>query len=98
MTLQKEITTIINKIKRGVLKIEFKHKDLEHLILRIDKASNRTSLSVIIAALIIGSSIIMQTDRGPLFLGLPVFGIFCFLFAGIMGLWLAIAILRSGKL
>ncbi|MCD6219888.1 2-polyprenylphenol 6-hydroxylase [Candidatus Calescamantes bacterium] len=97
-TFPKEITKVLNKIKKGVLKIEFEHKDLEHLILRIHKASNRISFSVIIAALIIGSSIIMQTDKGPLFLDFPVFGIFGFLIAGIMGLWLAISILRSGKL
>ena len=40
----------------------------------------------------------MQTDKGPILFGFPVLGIVGFIVAGVMGLWLAIAILRSGKL
>ncbi|MFQ5825666.1 MAG: hypothetical protein ACE5JB_16635 [bacterium] len=66
--------------------------------MHMDKVSNRIAFSVIIAALVVGSSIIMQTDKGPLFLGFPVLGIIGFLVASFLGLGLAIAILRSGKL
>ncbi len=97
-SLPKDLILIFNKIKKGNLKVEFEHKGLENLISQMDKVSNRIAFSVIIAALIIGSSIIMQTNKGPLFLGFPVLGIFGFLIAGILGLWLVIAILRSGRL
>ena len=97
-SLPKDLSLIFNKIKKGNLKVEFEHKGLENFILQMDKVSNRIAFSVVIAALIIGSSIIMQTNRGPLFLGFPVLGIFGFLIAGILGLWLVIAILRSGRL
>lgn len=96
--LPRDLNLIINKIKKGTLKIEFEHKGLENLISQMDKVSNRIAFSVVIAALIIGSSVIMQTDKGPLFLDFPVLGILGFFIAGIMGLWLAIAILRSGRL
>ena len=96
--LPRDLTLIFNKIKKGTLRIEFEHRGLENLISQMDKVSNRITFSIIIAALIIGSSIIMQTNRGLLFLGFPILGILGFLIAGIMGLWLAIAILRSGKL
>ena len=88
----KNFTVILEKIKRGTLRIEFEHRGLENLIHILDKISNRISFSMIIAALIIGSSIIMRTDKGP------TLGIIGFTVAGIMGLWLAIAILRSGKM
>ena len=97
-SLPKDLNLIFNKIKKGNLKVEFEHKGLENFILQMDRVSNRIAFSVVIAALIIGSSIIMQTNRGPLFLGFPVLGIFGFLIAGILGLWLVIAILRSGRL
>ena len=97
-SLPKDLGLIFNKIKKGNLKVEFEHKGLENLISQMDKVSNRIAFSVIIAALIIGSSIIMQTNKGPLFLGFPVLGVFGFLVAGILGLWLVIAILRSGRL
>lgn len=97
-SLPKDFSSILSKIKKGTLRIEFEHRGLENLISQMDKVSNRIAFSVIIAALIVGSSIIMQTNKGPLFLGFPVLGTFGFLIAGVMGLWLAIAILRSGKL
>ena len=97
-SLPRDLNLIFSKIKKGTLRVEFEHKGLENLISQMDKVSNRVAFSIIIAALIIGSSIVMQTNKGPLFLGFPVLGILGFLIAGIMGLWLAIAILRSGRL
>ena len=98
ISLPRELTVIIDKVKKGRLRIEFEHKGLEHLISELDKVSNRIAFSVIIAALIVGSSIVMQTNKGPLLFGFPVFGFIGYIIAGIMGLWLAIAILRSGRL
>jgi ubiquinone biosynthesis protein len=98
ISLPRELTVIIDKVKRGRLRIEFEHKGLEHLTSELDKVSNRIAFSVIIAALIVGSSIVMQTNKGPLLFEFPVFGFVGYIIAGIMGLWLAIAILRSGKL
>jgi ubiquinone biosynthesis protein len=53
---------------------------------------------MLIAALIIGSSLIMQTEKGPLLFGFPALGFIGYSIAGFLGLWLAIAILRSGRL
>lgn len=97
-TFPKDLNIILSKIKKGTLSIDFEHRGLEDLLLHMDKVSNRISFSLIIAALVIGSSIIMQTDKGPLFMGFPLLGIIGYLAASILGLWLAIAILRSGKL
>jgi ubiquinone biosynthesis protein len=97
-TFPKDLNIILSKIKKGTLRIDFEHQGLENLILHMDKVSNRIAFSLIIAALVIGSSIIMQTDKGPLFLGFPVLGVIGFIVASILGLGLAIAILRSGRL
>ena len=96
--LPTEIRAIVMKIKKGELNIKFEHKGLEHFISELDKASNRLSFSLIIASLIIGSSLIVQLDKGPLIFGFPVFGILGYLIAAFLGLWLVIAIIRSGKL
>ncbi|MCK4829492.1 ubiquinone biosynthesis protein UbiB, partial [bacterium] len=74
-SLPKDLTFILNKIKKGTLRAEFEHRGLENLINVFDKVSNRISFSVVIAALIIGSSIIMQTDKGPILFGFPVLGV-----------------------
>ncbi|MEK6647423.1 MAG: AarF/UbiB family protein [Candidatus Firestonebacteria bacterium] len=97
-TFPQNIRNIFNKIQQGSLKLEFEHKGLENLILELDKASNRLSFSMIIASLIIGSSLVIQSGFGPKFYGFSALGIFGYFIAGILGLWLAIAILRSGRL
>ena len=96
--IPKDAYEIIKKIKMGTLKIEFEHQGLSKLITEMDKSSNRLSFSLVIAALIIGSSLIIIANKGPLIYGFPVLGILGFIFAGILGLWLAVGILRSGRL
>ena len=64
-TFPQNIRNIFNKIQQGSLKLEFEHKGLENLILELDKASNRLSFSMIIASLIIGSSLVIQSGFGP---------------------------------
>ncbi|MDD5491487.1 MAG: AarF/UbiB family protein [bacterium] len=94
--LPHDLVVIFNKIKKGHLKVEFEHKGLEQLTAEIDRSSNRIAFSLIVAALIIGSSIIVHF-QGAQFLGFPL-GILGFLAAGILGSWLVYVILRSKKL
>ena len=93
-----DIKEFINRVNRNKFKIDLEHRGLEKLITDLDKSSNRLSFSLLIAALIIGSSIIMQTNKGPMLLGFPILGFLGYSIAGFLGLWLAIAILRSGRL
>ncbi len=96
--LPAEIRTILAKIKKGELSIQFEHRGLQHLIIELDRSSNRLAFAMVIAALIVGSSFVMQLSKGPMLLGYPIVGVIGFIFAAIMGVWLVIAILRSGKL
>jgi len=93
-----ELHHMLRRFQEGRLEIEVRHEKLEDLELHVDKASNRLSFSLIIAAIIVGSSIIMQTQIGPLLLGFPVIGVAGYFVAGFLGLWLVWAILRSGRL
>ncbi len=93
-----ETTDIIRQIKQGKVNIGFEHRGLENFILQIDRASNRLSFSLIIAALIVGSSLIIQTQVKPFLFGFPVLGILGFTVAGLLGLGLLISILRSGRI
>ena len=96
--IPKDTYEIIKKIKKGTLKIEFEHQGLSKFIAEMDKSSNRISFSLVISALIIGSSLIIMANKGPIVYGFPVLGILGFVFAGLLGLGLAIGILRSGRL
>jgi len=95
--LPRDLIDILYKLKEGKLKFNFEHRNLEKLTKEIDRSSNRLSFSLIIAALITGSSLILQQQVGPFILGYPVLGIIGYLLASFLGLGLIISILRSGK-
>jgi len=97
-TLPKDIRQFVNRLNRNKFKIDLEHRGLGQLISDLDKSSNRISFSLIIAALIVGSSIVMQTEKGPLLFGFPLLGLLGYSIAAFLGLWLAIAILRSGRM
>ncbi|MGM0609179.1 MAG: ABC1 kinase family protein [Candidatus Muiribacteriota bacterium] len=96
-SLPGDAKSIIEKIKSGRAKIELEHKGLDNLIIELDRVSNRLSFAIIIASLIVGSSIIINYNAGPMIFGFSIPGIIGFTIAGIMGLWLAFIILKSGK-
>ncbi len=89
---------ILLKIRKGEFGINLHHLGLDQFIREMDKSTNRISFSLIIAALIIASSLIIQFNQGPLIFGLSAFGLTGYVIAAVLGLWLVIAILRSGRL
>ncbi len=97
-SLPYELKTLITKTRRGHTSIRMEHHGLEYLIQEMDRSSNRIAFALIVAALIIGSSIILQLDKGPFVIGFSVLGIVGYMLAGILGIWLVVSILRSGKL
>ncbi len=92
-----KLTHILTKVEKGTLRLEVEHPGIDELAEKLDITSNRLSFSMIISALIIGSSLIIQTGMSPRFFGVPLLGIFGFLMAGFLGLGLLFSILRSGK-
>ncbi len=95
--MPRKVDQILSKLETGDLVIDLEHKGLTKFISEMDTSSNRLSASLIISAIIVGSSIIMLTGKGPLLFGFPVFGIVGFAIAAILGMGLVISILRSGK-
>lgn len=96
--LPRELKEILNRINRNNFKIDLEHRGLDRFIREMDKSSNRLSSSLIITALIVGSSLVMQVDKGPKLMGFPVLAFLGYIVAGMIGLWLVIGILRSGRL
>jgi len=97
-SLPETLKQILSKVRKGELRINLHHQGLDHLIGELDKSTNRLSFSLIIAALIIASSMIIQLNKGPLIFRLSAFGLIGYVIAAFLGLWLVIAIMRSGRL
>jgi len=89
---------IIDKIKRGKIRIEFEHKGLEPMLKTHDRISNRVVYGIVLSSLVIGSSLIVLSGVPPKWHEIPVIGIIGFLAAGVLGFWLLISILKHGKM
>jgi ubiquinone biosynthesis protein len=94
----KDLLDLANLIRQQKLSLQVEHRGLESMLATHDRISNRISFSILIAALIIGSALIVISETPPLIYGISLIGILLFSAAAIMGIWLLVAILRKGKL
>lgn len=94
----KQLHRAFRKLLRGDIRVKVQHEELQHLIRDVDKASNRLSFSIITAAIIVASSIIIHSGQGQMLFGMPVFGLIGYLIAAVLGFWILIGILRSGQM
>lgn len=92
-----QLKSVLDKLVKDDFTINFRHTNLENLIARLDIISNRLSMSLIIASLVIGSTLLIQTNMEPQIFNISLFGLIGFSFAGVLGLLLVISIFRSGK-
>lgn len=82
---------------RGEIKLHLRHEQIENLQAHIDRASNRLAFSLIIAAIVIGSSIVTTFHAGPHYGEIPLIGLAGFVIAAVLGLGWAVATMRSGR-
>lgn len=97
-TLPSDTSQLINQVKQGKLKTVVEIQGLEKMVTTQDQTSNRIAFAIIIAALILGSAIVLNSEIPPIFFGVSVIGIAGFIAAAVMGIWLLVAIIRKGRL
>jgi ubiquinone biosynthesis protein len=91
-----ETKRLLTQITEGRLKIEFEHAGLEPFRKTLNKITNRLAISIILASLLIGSSLIVLAGLPPLIGEMPVIGLAGYIISGIFGLILVVSIIRSG--
>jgi ubiquinone biosynthesis protein len=94
----KDLMDLTDMIRQQRLRLQIEHKGLESMLATQDQTSNRMSFAIIIAALIIGSALIVISEIPPLVFGISLIGIIGYLVAAIMGMWLLVAIIKKGRL
>ena len=94
----RKLGELANRLLAGKLGLALEHKGIDTFRRELERSSNRLSFSIIVAALIVGSSLILATNVGPKYGTFPILGIVGYCVAGVLGLWLLIAILRRGRL
>jgi ubiquinone biosynthesis protein len=95
--LPQDLRQLLRSARSGGLQVHVDVTRLNRFGDRLSAAANRLTVGVVVAALIIGSSIVMTVEGGPTLLGLPFFGLLGFLGAVAGSLWLLFSIWRSGR-
>ena len=92
-SLPQTLTSTLEKLSQDRLKIQIEHKRLDRLITEVDRSSNRIVISLILAALIVASALILRTEGNTYWVSVPVY-----LISSLLGLWLIYGVFRSGRL
>ncbi|MDP8951344.1 MAG: AarF/UbiB family protein [Actinomycetota bacterium] len=95
----RQIHNLLNELKDGEVEVVFRHRGLDDLISKVDIFANRLVFALLIAALIIGSSLLGIFGESEVrLLGVNIFGLVGFVIAALLGLALLVGIVRSGRL
>ncbi|HUX21546.1 MAG TPA: lipopolysaccharide core heptose(II) kinase RfaY, partial [Spirochaetia bacterium] len=94
-TLPYDLGLIVRKIRAGKLRVQMEHQNLGEIAGQVSRSLNRLSFSIIIAGILIGSSLMTQVQSIPRLFGIPILALGGYLISGILGLWLIISIIRS---
>jgi ubiquinone biosynthesis protein len=92
-----DVSQVLREAARGRLKLNLDLKRLDHFGHQLDHSTNRLTMALITAALIVGSSIVMTVHGGPTIFGLPAFGFVGFFLAFVIGIMLMISVWRAGR-
>ena len=94
-----QMNDILEQARHGQLEIGFVHKGLDEFGHKLDVVFNRLVIALVVAGGLIGSSLIgIFAKTGPHLIGLHVISLIGFAFSGVLGLWLLIGVVRSGRL
>lgn len=89
---------LLRLAKRGELRIGFEHRGLDETLKTHERVANRVSFAIVVAALIVGSSLLVQAGIPPTWNDIPIIGLAGYIAAGILGMLLLISIIRHGQL
>ncbi len=86
---------VLAQLEKGQLGLALEVKGLKPLTRAVQEGSSRVTVGLILAALIVGSSMIITTGVEPKLFGLPALGVVGYIISGVIGLWLVWSIFRS---
>ena len=94
-SLPKTARAILRVIESGKIKLEFEHKNLDIFSDHLDKIMNKIVAAIIIAAIIVGSSIAMVATNNLQVYGLTTLSVLGFFVAVVLGFILILVSLKN---
>ena len=77
--------------------MELKVKDIDDTLMQINKMVNRITEGILIAALILSSSLIISNNIKPLYNGISIIGLIGYTIAGLFAIWLLVSMIKAGE-
>jgi len=98
LDLPRRATRILSQIEQGKLEVNLNRQELDDLVGKFQKMTNRLTLGMILSAVIIALSLIMVVYRAETWetLGNYIFG-FALISSILFGVWLIWSIIRTGR-
>lgn len=90
-----ELPTITRMLTRGQLRTQLDMTGVSDSMHSLAHAADRLTMSIIIAGLFIGSSVVYYARIKPVVFGIPVIGFLGYLIALVLGLWIVGGIMRE---
>jgi ABC-type polysaccharide/polyol phosphate export permease len=87
------VNKVLDALANAEMEVKVRTPDAEHLMSGFQKVANRITTGLILAALIIGASLLMQINTPFQIFGYPGIAMICFLAAAGGGFWLVLHIL-----
>ena len=91
-TLPSKLSRILDSVSNADLEVKIKVVDVPLLMAAFHKIANRITSGLVLAALIVGASLLMQVQTKFTILGYPGFAMICFIAAAAGGFHLVISI------
>jgi ubiquinone biosynthesis protein len=97
-TLPLEFRRIAAQLRDGKARVNFRVEGLRPLTETLERVTNRLAFSVVLAASIVASALIIHAGVSPLWHGISVIGLAGYTFAGLMGMALLVSMVRHGRM
>ena len=86
--LPDRLNRTLDKVEKGELELNMNHTGLDDL-------KDQLSISLIISALLVGSSIAILADKGPKVWDISAIGFFGFLISAVLGIYIIFKFIRK---
>ena len=94
-----QVHDILQELRDGQIEVGFVHKGLDDVTREARRRLQPARRRAVVAGGLIGSSLIgIFAEEGPQIFGVHFISVLGFLLSGVLGVWLLVAILRSGRL
>jgi ubiquinone biosynthesis protein len=94
-----QIHETLEQVRDGQIEVGFVHKGLDDFMHKLDVLFNRLVVALIVVGGLMGSSLIgIFATGGPQLLGVNIISVIGFALSGILGFWLLLGVVRSGRI